>query len=71
MTVVSAALPALGGAIYRFRMQGGSAGSAERNAALAGHLVELRRIVEDEPPGLDGLRRMIRRTAKLLTGDVS
>ncbi len=71
VTVVSAALPAMGAAIYGIRMQGDFAGSAERNAALASHLVELRRIVEDEPPGFDGLRRMIRRTAELLTADVS
>ncbi len=71
VTVVSAALPSMGAAIYGIRMQGDFAGSAERTAALACHLVELRRIVEDEPPEFDGLRRIIRRTAELLTADVS
>ncbi len=71
VTVVSAALPAIGAAIYGIRMQGDFAGAAERNAALATQLTELRRIVADEAPGFDGLRRLIRRTAELLTADVS
>ncbi|MDP1026852.1 hypothetical protein Q5H91_06485 [Sphingomonas sp. KR1UV-12] len=71
VTVVSAALPAIGAAIYGIRMQGDFAGAAERNSVLAKQLVELRRIVADEPPGFDGLRRLIRRTAELLTADVS
>lgn len=71
VTVVSAALPAIGAAIYGIRMQGDFAGAAERNAALATQLTELRRIVTDEAPGFDGLRRLIRRTAELLTADVS
>lgn len=71
VTIVSAALPAIGAAIYGIRMQGDFAGSAERNGALAVHLGELLRIVQDEAPGFDGLRRLIRRTAELLTSDVS
>lgn len=71
VTVISAALPAIGAAIYGIRMQGDFAGAAERNAALATQLTELRRIVSDEGPGFDGLRRLIRRTAELLTTDVS
>ncbi len=71
VTVVSAALPAIGAAIYGIRMQGDFAGAAERNASLAIQLTELRRIVQDEAPGFDGLRRLIRRTAELLTADVS
>lgn len=71
VTVLSASLPAIGAAIYGIRMQGDFAGAAERNAALAMQLGELRRIVADEAPGFDGLRRLIRRTAELLTADVS
>ena len=71
VTVVSAALPAIGAAIYGIRIRGDFAGAAERNAALATQLAELRRIVADEAPGFDGLRRLIRRTAELLTADVS
>ncbi|SOB79118.1 hypothetical protein SAMN06297144_0385 [Sphingomonas guangdongensis] len=71
VTVLSAALPAIGAAIYGIRMQGDFAGAAERNGALAKQLAELRRVVADESPGFDGLRRLIRRTAELLTADVS
>lgn len=71
VTVVSASLPAIGAAVYGIRMQGDFAGAAERNASLAIQLTELRRIVRDEAPGFDGLRRLIRRTAELLTADVS
>ena len=71
VTVVSASLPAIGAAVYGVRMQGDFAGAAERNAALATQLSLLRRITDDEAPGFDGLRRLIRRTAELLTADVS
>lgn len=71
VTVVSASLPAIGAAIYGIRMQGDFAGAAERNAALATQLTLLRKIAQDEAPEFDGLRRLIRRTAELLTADVS
>jgi hypothetical protein len=71
VTVISASLPAIGAAVYGIRMQGDFAGSAERNAALAGQLTLLRKIAQDEAPGFDSLRRLIRRTAELLTADVS
>jgi hypothetical protein len=71
VTVVSASLPAIGAAIYGIRMQGDFAGSAERNANLAVQLELLRRIALEEAPGFDGLRRLIRRTAELLTADVA
>lgn len=71
VTVISASLPAIGAAIYGIRMQGDFAGSAGRNALLAEQLTELRRVVQDEAPDFDALRRLIRRTAELLTEDVS
>ncbi|GGB20805.1 hypothetical protein GCM10011380_07980 [Sphingomonas metalli] len=71
VTVVSASLPAIGAAVYGIRMQGDFAGAAERNAALATQLTALRRIAQDEPPEFDALRRLIRRTAEMLTADVS
>lgn len=71
VTVVSASLPAIGAAVYGIRMQGDFAGAAERNAALATQLTLLRKIAQDETPAFDGLRRLIRRTAELLTADVS
>jgi hypothetical protein len=71
VTVISASLPAIGAAVYGIRMQGDFAGAAERYSALAKQLTSLRRIVQDETPDFDGLRRLIRRTAELLTADVS
>ena len=71
ITVISASLPAIGAAIYGIRMQGDFAGAAERNAALAAQLVHLRRFAEEETVTFDGLRRLVRRTAELLTADVS
>lgn len=71
VTVVSASLPAIGAAVYGIRMQGDFAGAAERNAALATQLTALRRVAQDEEPGFDSLRRLVRRTAELLTADVS
>lgn len=71
ITVVSASLPAIGAAIYGIRMQGDFAGAARRNAGLALQLNELRRVAQDEAPSFDQLRRLIRRTAELLTADLS
>ena len=71
VTVVSASLPAIGAAIYGIRMQGDFSGAAERNAALATQLTLLRSIAKKDAPGFDGLRRLIRRTAELLTADVT
>jgi hypothetical protein len=71
VTVVSASLPAIGAAVYGIRMQGDFAGAAERNAALAKQLDLLRKIAHEEAPDFDKLRGLIRRTAELLTADVS
>lgn len=71
VTVLSASLPAIGAAVYGIRMQGDFVGAAERNAALATQLTLIRTITEDEDLGFDGLRRLIRRTAELLTADVA
>jgi hypothetical protein len=71
VTVISAALPAIGASIYGIRMQGDFAGAAERNTALAAQLTTVRHIASDEAPAFDGLRQLVRRTAELLTADVS
>ena len=71
MTVLSASLPAIGAAVYGIRMQGDFAGAAERNAALAAQLAQLRKIAREDAATFDGLCRLIRRTAELLTADVS
>lgn len=70
ITVISAWLPAVGAAVYGIRMQGDFAGAAERNGALATQLALLRTITQEEAPSFDGLRRLIRRTAELLTANV-
>ncbi len=41
------------------------------NAALATQLTALRRVAQDEEPDFDALRRLVRRTAELLTAEVS
>lgn len=71
ITLVSAALPAIGAALYGIRMQGDFAGVVERNHALSAQLGQLRRIAADEDAGFDNLRRLIARTAQLLTADVA
>ncbi|WP_167071274.1 hypothetical protein [Sphingomonas vulcanisoli] len=71
VTVISAALPAIGAAIYGIRMQGDFAGVVERNEILAERLAQVRRIAIDEAASFDGLRRLVARTAELLTADVS
>ena len=44
-TIISAALPAIGAAIYGIRMQGDFAGIAERNHALAEQLATMRGVI--------------------------
>jgi hypothetical protein len=69
-TIASAALPAIGAAIYGIRMQGDFAGIASRNEALAHHLVTLRHVIDADELGFDTLNRRIRRATDLLTGDL-
>jgi hypothetical protein len=69
-TIASAALPAIGAAIYGIRMQGDFAGIASRNEALAHHLTMLRQVVDTDELGFDTLNRRIRRATDLLTGDL-
>jgi hypothetical protein len=71
VTIASAALPAIGAAIYGIRMQGDFAGIAERGEALARQFVDLRAFVLDEPAGFDSLSKQARVTAELLSEGVS
>lgn len=66
-TIASAALPAMGAAIYGIRMQGDFAGSAERSEALRRHLESLRRVMASDALDFDTLRRRVRRATDLLT----
>ena len=70
-TIASAALPAIGAAIYGIRMQGDFAGTAARAEALAHHLDVLRHATEADEIGFDTLRRRVRRATELLTEDLA
>ncbi len=70
LTIGSAALPAMGAAIYGIRMQGEFAGIAERNEALVEHLEVLRRAIRADILDFDTLRRRVRRATDLLTADL-
>lgn len=70
-TIVSAALPAVGAAIYGIRMQGDFAGIAERSRMLADQLATLRAVIVDDAPGFDTLARRVTRVTGLLTEDLS
>ena len=65
--MASAALPAIGAAIYGIRMQGDFAGIAERNHLLAHHLRSLRDVCSQDEPSFDTLRARVARATDLLT----
>jgi len=65
--MTSAALPAIGAAIYGIRMQGDFAGIADRNHALAHHLRALRSVTNEDALSFDTLRRRVARATGLLT----
>jgi hypothetical protein len=69
-TIVGAALPAIGAAIYGIRMQGEFAGIAARNDALVAQLVTLRHVMTADTLSFDALNRRIRRMTTLLTGNL-
>jgi hypothetical protein len=70
MSLLSAALPAIGAAIYGVRMQGDFAGVAERSSALGAQLRGIRTVATDDPPTFDSLLRLVRRTTDLLDQDL-
>jgi Protein of unknown function (DUF4231) len=70
-TILSAALPAIGAAIYGIRMQGDFAGTGERNTALADQLRRVKAIGGEQPHSYDVLWRRATRTADLLIEDLS
>ena len=69
-TIIGAALPAIGAAIYGIRMQGDFAGTAERDAALADELATIRGVIVTDPLAFDTLSRRVRRVSSLLTEDL-
>lgn len=70
-TIVGAALPAVGAAIYGIRMQGDFAGIAGRNQALAAQLATLRGVIAEDALSFDTLSRRARRVTGLLTEDLA
>lgn len=70
VTIISAALPAIGAAIYGLRTQGDFAGTARRNEALAERLCALRESLAHNPPDFDKLRRIAGRATDLLIDDL-
>ncbi|CAM3220320.1 SMODS and SLOG-associating 2TM effector domain-containing protein [Sphingomonas antarctica] len=70
-TIISAALPAIGAAIYGIRMQGDLAGTSERSAGLAAQLVTLKTVIAADALDFDTLTRRTRRAADLLTRDLA
>lgn len=70
-TIFSAALPAIGAAIYGIRMQGDFAGSAERSHRLGDQLARLKVVITDDELAFDTLSRRVRRVTGLLTEDLA
>ena len=68
-TMLSAALPAIGAAIYGIRMQGDFAGICERNRAVAVKLEALRTVDATDPLAFDTLKMRITRATAVLTED--
>ena len=70
-TILSAALPAIGAAIYGIRMQGDFAGTAERSESLSHHLSMLRTAIDGDDESFDTLKRRVGRATDLLTEDLA
>lgn len=70
VTMASAALPAMGAAIYGIRMQGDFAGIAERGQTLSHHLAVLRKVINEDVCSFDTLWRRTARVTDLLTEDL-
>lgn len=66
-TIISAALPAVGAAIYGIRMQGDFSGIAERNRAIGEQLETLRNVIVEDELTFDTLARRVCRVTDLLT----
>lgn len=70
-TIIGAALPAIGAAIYGIRMQGDFAGTAARSGELRDQLTAVRALLASEPLVFDTLAARARRVTGLLTSDVA
>lgn len=70
VTVLTALLPAAGGALYGIRMQGDFAGSAERSRAIRSRLVRLANAIERDPPDYRRLTSRLRRLTEIMLAEV-
>lgn len=71
VTIISAAFPAIGAAIYGIRMQGDFGGAASRSAQLRHQLSTLQQVIHADALDFDTLTRRVRRVADLLEGDLT
>lgn len=71
VTIICAAFPAIGAAVYGIRMQGDFGGAARRSAQLRQQLSTLRQAIHADTLDFDTLTRRVRRVADLLQGDLT
>jgi hypothetical protein len=71
VTALTAAMPALGAAIYGIRMQGDFAGIAHRSEATVARLERLKRALKDDPLDYTRLIARLRRLADIMLTDVA
>jgi hypothetical protein len=71
VTIISAAFPAIGAAIYGIRMQGDFGGAAGRSERLRHDLTILQKVIHADEIDFDTLSRRVRRVADLLEGDLT
>jgi hypothetical protein len=70
VTALTAAMPALGAAIYGIRMQGDFAGVADRSEVTVARLERLGRALKDDPLDYSRLIARLRRLADIMLADV-
>ena len=70
VTALTAAMPALGAALYGIRMQGDFAGIADRSEVTVTRLERLKRALKDDPLDYTRLIARLRRLADIMLGDV-
>ena len=71
VTALTAAMPALGAAIYGIGMQGDFAGIAQRSEATVARLERLKRALKDDPLEYTRLISRLRRLADIMLTDVA
>lgn len=70
VTALTAAMPAVGAAIYGIRMQGDFAGVADRSEATVARLLRLHRALKDDPLDYTRLIARLKRLSEIMLTDV-